>query len=128
MRSILSLRHCAVAFLTYSSVVTTALAAPANSTVKYLAASFTPPDVFENVNLVRNINLEKAYPREVLNIELKNVGKDAQAEYYLEFPSDFISKIGGLVVRDREQPDSPPLKTQLARYESPRSAERASAD
>lgn len=114
------MRHCAVTFLSLFSLLTNVVAGPANSTVRYLAASFTPPAVFENTNLVRNINLEKAYPREVLNIELKNVGKDAQDEYYLEFPKDLISKIGGLVVRDRERPESPPLKAELAQYESSR--------
>lgn len=115
-----NLRQCAVALLASSSWFTAVAAGHANATVKVLPASFTPPSAFENTNLVRNINLEKAYVREVLNVDLKNVGKEAQTEYYLEFPSDVISKIGGLVVRDREKPEDQLLETQLAKYESPR--------
>ena len=84
---------------------------------KILPTKFKPPAVFENVNLVRNINLEKSYPRETINVVIKNVGKEPQSEYYLPFETDLMSRVGGLEVRDRKDIGKPPFKTDITTFD-----------
>ncbi|CBF79447.1 hypothetical protein AN7472.2 [Aspergillus nidulans FGSC A4] len=72
---------------------------------KLLPADFKPPQVFKNVNLVRNTNLEKGYARETINVVIENVDKQPQSEYYLSFPSDIFEQIGGLEVRNKKEAD-----------------------
>jgi oligosaccharyltransferase complex subunit alpha (ribophorin I) len=81
-----------------------------------LPTEFKPPAVFENVNLVRNINLEKSYPRETINVVIKNVDKEQQSEYYLPFEADMLSRLGGLEVRDRKDTKSPPFKADITAF------------
>lgn len=78
-----------------------------------LPTGFKPPAVFENVNLVRNINLEKSYPRETINVVIKNIGNEPQSEYYLPFEADMMSRVGGLEVRDRKDTKSPSFKADI---------------
>ena len=119
MRSLTLLAQCATALLSLSQVHAAASAA-SNVTVKLLPSSFTPPQVFENSNLVRNVNLEKSYPRETINVVIQNVDKAPQSLYYLLFNSELISKVGGLDVRDKKKPDVGPFKVELAQYQTPR--------
>ncbi|KAF2671140.1 Ribophorin I [Microthyrium microscopicum] len=114
-----SLRHCAVALLSLS-LATPALAA-SNSSVKLLSNSFTPAPVFENTELVRNINLEKSYPRETTNIVIRNIGKEAQSEYYFLFPTAEIHNVGTFEARSKVSADTAkhPFKVELAQYETP---------
>ena len=72
---------------------------------KLLPADFKPPQVFKNVNLVRNTNLEKSYARETINVVIENVDEQPQSEYYLSFPSDIFEQIGGLEVRNKKEAD-----------------------
>jgi oligosaccharyltransferase complex subunit alpha (ribophorin I) len=108
----------AVALLSLSSVVS--LAAATNTTAKTLLDSFTVPQAFENTNLVRNVNLERSYPRETANIVVKNVGSKPASEYYYLFPSDLISHVSGFEVRDRNDPKAGPFNVELAQYASPK--------
>lgn len=85
-----------------------------------LPTGFKPPAVFENVNLVRNINLEKSYPRETINVVIKNIGKEPQSEYYLPFEVDTMSKLGGLEVRDRKDTKIPPFKVDIVALDEER--------
>jgi oligosaccharyltransferase complex subunit alpha (ribophorin I) len=82
-----------------------------------LPSTFTPPQVFENVNLVRNIDLQKGYPRETVNVVVKNVEKVAQSEYYLPFEAEWIKRIGGLEVRDKKDANKPPFKVEVTEYD-----------
>ncbi|CZT14141.1 probable oligosaccharyltransferase alpha subunit [Ramularia collo-cygni] len=83
-----------------------ATAADSNLTSRnILPGTFTPPPAFKNVNLVRNINLEKAYPRETLNVVIENVAKTAQQDYFLPFEQGLIGRVGGLEVKDKKQPE-----------------------
>ncbi|KAL3443851.1 Ribophorin I [Aspergillus insuetus] len=75
----------------------------AQSTAAPLPADFKPPQVFKNVNLVRNMNLEKGYARETINVVVENVGKDPQSEYYLSFPSEVFDRVGGLEIRNKKE-------------------------
>jgi oligosaccharyltransferase complex subunit alpha (ribophorin I) len=118
MRSLTVFGQCAAALLSLSSVL--AAARSSNATIKLLPSSFTPPPVFENSNLVRNINLEKGYPRETINVVVRNTDNTPQSEYYLLFASDVISNVGGLEVRDKKNMDAGPFKVALAGYQSPK--------
>jgi oligosaccharyltransferase complex subunit alpha (ribophorin I) len=77
------------------------------STQKILTGDFKPPQVFENTNLVRTINLEKGYVRETTNILVTNTDKSPQSEYYVPFEYDVIGRIGGFDARDKKNPDVP---------------------
>jgi oligosaccharyltransferase complex subunit alpha (ribophorin I) len=109
---------CAVALLSLSSVVS--LASATNATVKTLLDSFTVPQVFENSNLVRNINLERSYPRETTNLVLKNIGSKPESKYYYLFPSDLIPHVSGLEVKDRNNAKAGQFRVELAQYASPK--------
>ncbi|KAI7520448.1 hypothetical protein KC331_g20182, partial [Hortaea werneckii] len=79
----------------------TSLAAAADTNTTHesrniLPATFKPPPHFRNVNLVRNINLEKSYPRETINVVVENVDAQPQREYYLPFEQGTLGRIGGL--------------------------------
>lgn len=90
-----------------------------------LPSTFRPPQHFRNVNLVRNINLEKSYARETVNVVIENVDKAAQSEYYLPFEQGTLGKVGGLEVRDKKDPEKGGLLTEVVgidplRYFCPR--------
>jgi oligosaccharyltransferase complex subunit alpha (ribophorin I) len=94
-----------------------AFASPYNVSATTLPATFTVPQVFENTNLVRNINLERSYPRETTNIVVKNLDNSPHSEYYFAFPRDSITKVGGIEVRDKK--NSELLRTKLVQTDSP---------
>ena len=79
-----------------------------------LPSNFQPPQHFQNVNLVRNINLEKNYARETVNVVIENVDKQAQSDYYLPFEPGTISKVGGLEVRDKKDPEKGGFVAELS--------------
>lgn len=79
-----------------------------------LQSDFKPPQVFENVNLVRTTNLEKGYVRETINIVVSNIDSKPQSEYYLPFEYDVVGKIGGIEVRDKKDNAKPPFNVRLA--------------
>lgn len=83
-----------------------------------LASSFTPPQTWRNVNLVRNINLQKSYPRETINVVIENVGTSAQDEYYLPFEASVVGRVGGLEVRDKNNADAPAFQAETAEYDA----------
>ncbi|RMZ12605.1 hypothetical protein D0860_02902 [Hortaea werneckii] len=88
----------------------TSLAAAADTNTTHesrniLPATFKPPPHFRNVNLVRNINLEKSYPRETINVVVENVDAQPQREYYLPFEQGTLGRIGGLEAKDKKEPE-----------------------
>jgi oligosaccharyltransferase complex subunit alpha (ribophorin I) len=97
-----------------TAVLSTDTNATTDPTQISLQGDFQPPAVFENTNLVRNINLEKGYVRETTNILVTNTGKEAQTEYYVPFEDDLIGKIGGFDARDKKKPDGGPLEVTVA--------------
>lgn len=84
------------------------------SSQQILHGDFKPPQVFQNVNLVRNTNLDKGYVRETINIVIENIDQEAQSEYYLPFEYDVMAKVGGLEVRDKKKTDQGRFDTQTA--------------
>lgn len=87
--------------LSSSSIVSADSSSPSPKAV--LPVDFKPPQVFKNVNLVRNTNLEKGYARETVNVVVENVDKQPQSDYYLPFPSDVFDRVGGLEVRNKKE-------------------------
>ena len=85
-----------------------------------LPADFKPPQVFKNVNLVRNTNLEKGYARETINVVVENVDKQPQSEYYLSFPSDVFDRVGGLEVRNKKETEKGRFDVEATELSSPR--------
>lgn len=107
------------------SCVTAVLAAgdsnltrPLSSTIQ-LPSTFKPAQVFKNTNLVRTINLEKGYVKENINVIIENVDpkKESQAEYYVPFDAETISKIGGIEVKDRKDADAGPFVADVVEYD-----------
>src|SRR5579871_5727491 len=93
------------------SFVATAFCADKSNLTKPLTstnirpASFKPPQVFKNVNLVHVINLEKSYPKESINVVIENIASTPQDEYFIPFTAEQAKKIGGFEVRDRKVPE-----------------------
>lgn len=92
------------------------------SSKQILPTNFQPPPVFENVNLVRNVNLDKGYPRETINVVVRNVDAKSQTEYYIPFEADLISRIGGLEVRDKKDASKPLFKVEVTEFDTERYA------
>ncbi|KAL4901918.1 hypothetical protein BDW74DRAFT_159203 [Aspergillus multicolor] len=101
--------------LSSSSIVS---AKSTSSESKLLPADFKPPQVFKNVNLVRNTNLEKSYARETINVVVENVDKQPQSEYYLSFPSDVFDRVGGLEVRNKKDAEKGRFDVEAAEFDS----------
>lgn len=100
----------------------TACVAETNSTAPLsshiiLPAQFKPPQVFENVNLLRTINLEKGYIKETINVVIENVDTKPQDEYYIPFKAELVSKVGGLEVGDKKAPERPKFRTEVVEYD-----------
>ncbi|ERF73122.1 hypothetical protein EPUS_09196 [Endocarpon pusillum Z07020] len=79
-----------------------------------LRSDFKPPPVFQNLNLVRNTNLDKGYVRETINVVIENVDKESQSEYYLPFEYDVIAKVGGIEVRDKKNTEKGRFDVRMA--------------
>jgi hypothetical protein len=80
---------------------------------KNILSTFNPPQHFRNTNLVRNINLEKSYPRETINVVIENVDKQPQSEYYLPFEQSLIGRIGGLEAKDKKDASKAPFNVEI---------------
>ncbi|KAF1942434.1 oligosaccharyltransferase alpha subunit [Clathrospora elynae] len=88
-----------------------------------LPRTFTPPQVFKNANLVRTMSLDKAYPRETINVIIENIDSKPQSEYYLPFDSSLLSKVGGLEVRDKKAVDKGTFKVEVVGIDAQSSTE-----
>lgn len=89
-----------------------------NSSAKLLPTSFEPPQVFENVNLVRNVNLKKSFPRETVNVVIQNVDMAPRDEYYWLVPSNVVANIGGFDARDKDEQNAGPFQVELAQSDA----------
>ena len=82
-----------------------------------LPESFKPPSFFKNVNLMRNINLEKGYVRVTVNVVIENTDKKPQLEYFIPFKAEAIGHVGGLEVRDKKNPEKPSFRAEVVEYD-----------
>ena len=85
-----------------------------------LPGTFTPPQVFKNANLVRTTNLDKAYPRETINVIIENIDSKPQSEYYLPFDASLLSKVGGFEVRDRKAAEKGTFRVEVVGFDQTR--------
>nr|POE48095.1 dolichyl-diphosphooligosaccharide--protein glycosyltransferase subunit 1 [Quercus suber] len=76
-----------------------------HSSRNILSSTFKPAQSFRNVNLVRNINLDKNYPRETVNVVIENIDAQPQSEYFLPFEAGLLSRVGGFEVKDKKEPE-----------------------
>jgi oligosaccharyltransferase complex subunit alpha (ribophorin I) len=111
--------------LSSSLAIAGSLVAAANSSKpvsskQILPSNFKPPQVFENVNLVRNVNLDKGYPRETINLVVRNVDAKPQSDYYIPFEADLMSRIGGFEVRNKKDASQPPFEVEATGLDSER--------
>lgn len=83
---------------------------------KILQDNFKPPQVFKNANLLRNINLEKGYVKETVNVVVENVDAQEQDTYYIPFKAEVIGHVGGLEVRDKKDAEKPALRSEVVEY------------
>ena len=82
-----------------------------------LPDNFKPPQVFNNVNLLRNINLEKGYVKETVNVVIENVDAEEQDTYYIPFEAHTVANVGGFEVRDKKNPEIPVFPSELVEYD-----------
>ena len=85
-----------------------------------LPSTFAPPKHFRNVNLVRNVNLEKSYPRETINVVIENIDKAAQMEYYIPFEQGTLGRVGGLEAKDKKEPEKGPFAVEVVGIDTSR--------
>ena len=64
------------------------------------------PNVFRQVDLIRNIIVDKVYARERINVVIENIAQEEQHYYYLPLESDIESRVGGLEIGDKNHPDN----------------------
>lgn len=100
----------------------TTIAADANlstplSSHQILPDNFKPPQVFKNANLLRNINLEKGYVRETINVVIENIDAKEQDTYYIPFKAEAIGNVGGIEVRDKKDPEKAAFHSEVAEYD-----------
>lgn len=118
MRSIAFFSSCLAALSSFASADLNASQSLLSRSV--LPSTFKPPQVFKNANLVRNINLDKVYPREVINVIVENVDSKPQSEYYLPFETSLLARIGGLEVRDKKDAEKGPFKVDVVGLDTDR--------
>lgn len=92
MRSIVVALSCAASLFS-GAFADSNLTRPLSSR-QILPANFKPPQVWEVSKVEREVNLEKTYAKEQWTVMVKNTDKEPQAEFYIPFEADTISRIG----------------------------------
>nr|KMM65510.1 ribophorin I [Coccidioides posadasii RMSCC 3488] len=86
--------------------------ASTSSEAHVLPSDFNPPQTFKNLNIIRNINLDKGYVRETINAIIENIDKQPQSKYYLPFSNALIDKVGGLEAWEKNAEDNGRFKVE----------------
>lgn len=115
MRSFASIAVCLFSFL--STCIADANLSTPLSSHQILPNNFKPPQTFKNVNLLRNINLEKGYVKESINVVIENIDAKEQNTYYIPFKAEAIGRVGGLEVRDKRNPEIPAFVSEVVEYD-----------
>lgn len=66
------------------------------------SCSFTPPQVFKNVNLLRTFDLTRHYVKETTAVIVENVSQEPQSDYFVPFPRNALSKVSWIGARDKK--------------------------
>ncbi|KAK4034797.1 Ribophorin I [Parachaetomium inaequale] len=82
-----------------------------------LPATFRPPQVFKNANLVHVISVEKNYVKENINVLVQNIDKAAQHEYFVPFAADQMARLGGVEVKDRKDSSAGPFVAEAVEFD-----------
>lgn len=85
-----------------------------------LPPTFKPPQVFKNANLVHVVSLEKNYVKESVNVLIENIASSPQDEYFIPFTADQMSRIGGIEVKDRKNPEAGPFTVEAVEFDPKR--------
>ncbi|KAL2161601.1 hypothetical protein VTH06DRAFT_8163 [Thermothelomyces fergusii] len=93
-----------------------------------LPATFKPPQVFRNANLVHIISVEKNYVKENINVLIENIDREAQDEYYVPFTADQMSRLGGVEVKDRKDSSAGPFVAEAVELDGERQARSRSKE
>ncbi|KXX78729.1 Dolichyl-diphosphooligosaccharide--protein glycosyltransferase subunit 1 [Madurella mycetomatis] len=99
------------------SLASAASSSKSSSTSTTLPATFKPPQVFKNANLVHVISAEKNYIKENINVLIENIDKAAQDEYFLPFTADQMSRLGGVEVKDRKDASAGPFIAEAVEFD-----------
>ncbi|KAG7292633.1 hypothetical protein NEMBOFW57_002669 [Staphylotrichum longicolle] len=91
-----------------------------SSTSTTLPATFKPPQVFKNTNLVHVISVEKNYVKENINVLVENIDKAAHDEYFVPFTADQMSRLGGVEVKDRKDATAGPFVAEAVEFDQER--------
>jgi oligosaccharyltransferase complex subunit alpha (ribophorin I) len=108
------------AFLSLLSLASAASSKKSSSTSTTLPATFKPPQVFRNANLVHIISVEKNYAKENINVLVENIDKAAQDEYFVPFTADQMSRLGGVEVKDRKDASVGPFVAEPVEFDQER--------
>lgn len=84
---------------------------------RIILPTFHPPQHFENVNLLRTVNLEKSYPRETVNVIIQNIDSKPRDEYFIPFSAGVVEKVGALEVKDKKEPEKGFFKVDLVDHD-----------
>lgn len=98
-----------------------------SSTSTTLPATFKPPQVFKNANLVHIISVEKNYVKENINVLVENIDKAPQDEYFVPFTADQMSRLGGVEVKDRKDTNAGLFLATAAEFDQERLVEAQDA-
>lgn len=105
-----SLTFCAAVISLGATIVCAAQSSLTSQNV--LPATFKPSQTFKNANLVHIINLEKAYPKETVNLVIENIASTPQDEYFIPFTAKQTEQLAGLEVKDKKKPELGALKVE----------------
>lgn len=76
--------------------------------------------MFKNANLVHIVNLERGYPRELINVVIENIASTPQDEYFIPFTSQQMETIGGLEVKDKKDADGRLFEVEAVEFDPQR--------
>ncbi|KAI5807124.1 Ribophorin I [Geopyxis carbonaria] len=84
--------------------LTLALTSSAPAQSVSVPAGFTPPQVFKNTNLLRNIDITRPYTREIIAVIVENISDKPQSEYYVPFDAALAEDVSYVEARDKKGP------------------------
>lgn len=88
-----------------------------SSSRNILSPTFKPPQHWKNSNVLRLIDLSKAYLRETVTLSVENIGTGPQKEYYWAVPLELLPHVSSVEVREKKL-DAPKLDAELVEYDS----------
>lgn len=69
-----------------------------------LPPDFSPPQVLQNTNLLRTVDITRPYSRETIAAIVENTSDAPQSEYYIPFDKEVIGNVSYVEARDKKGP------------------------